>query len=71
MLTGNQTVGIVAQALVGQGADAAFGVAGVEVHQGVGVDRALGVVEPAQFGREQLPSGHSPSSPGWNHCSRG
>jgi hypothetical protein len=44
----------VAQALVGQGADAAFGVAGVEVDQRAGVDRAVRVVEGAQFGRQQL-----------------
>jgi hypothetical protein len=46
-------LGIVPQPPVGDGADAAFGVAGVEVHQGVGVEAALGVVEAAQLGGEQ------------------
>ena len=43
----------VAQAREGQGADAAFGVAGVEIDQQFGIDTAFGVVEGLQFRGEQ------------------
>ncbi len=44
----------VAFAHIGNGADAALGVAGVEFHQAAGVDAAFGVVELVQAGVEQI-----------------
>ena len=53
-LTGKYTVSPSREALIGNGADAACGVAGIEVDQLVGAHAGVGVVVGVQFGRKQF-----------------